>query len=90
MADNGSVSTSELAQRIGNALGVPVRLFHLPAPLLRAGATLAGRRAVAARLLGSLEVDAQQFCDLAGWSQPYSLDEGLAATAAWWRSRHAL
>jgi nucleoside-diphosphate-sugar epimerase len=90
IADNESVSTSELAQRIGNALGVPARLFHLPAPLLRAGAALTGRRAAAARLLGSLEVDAQQFCDLAGWSQPHTLDEGLAATAAWWRLRHAL
>ncbi len=90
IADNETVSTSELAQRIGNALGVPARLFHLPAALLRAGAALAGRRAVAARLLGSLEVDAQQFRDLAGWSQPYTLDEGLAATAAWWRLRHAL
>ena len=90
IADNETVSTSELARRIGNALGVPARLFHLPAPLLRAGATLAGRRAAAARLLGSLEVDARQFCDLAGWSQPYTLDEGLAATAAWWRLRHAL
>jgi UDP-glucose 4-epimerase len=58
--------------------------------LLRAGAALVGRRAVAARLLGSLEVDAQQFRDLAGWSQPHTLDEGLAATAAWWRLRHAL
>ena len=90
IADKESVSTSELAQRIGNALGVPARLFHLPPALLRAGAALAGRRAVAARLLGSLEVDAQQFCDLAGWSQPYTLDQGLAATAAWWRLRHAL
>jgi nucleoside-diphosphate-sugar epimerase len=90
IADNETVSTSELAQRIGNALGVPARLFHLPAALLRAGAALAGRHAVAARLLGSLEVDAREFCDLAGWSQPYTLDEGLAATAAWWRLRHAL
>ncbi|HEY1436407.1 MAG TPA: NAD-dependent epimerase/dehydratase family protein, partial [Casimicrobiaceae bacterium] len=54
IADNETVSTSELAQRIGNALGVPARLFHLPAALLRAGAALAGRHAVAARLLGSL------------------------------------
>jgi nucleoside-diphosphate-sugar epimerase len=90
IADKESVSTSELVERLGNALGVAARLFHLPAPLLRAGAALVGKRAGAARLLGSLEVDAQQFCDLAGWSQPYTLDQGLAATAAWWRLRHAL
>jgi nucleoside-diphosphate-sugar epimerase len=90
IADKESVSTSELAERLGNALGVPTRLFHLPASLLRAGATLAGKHDVAARLLESLEVDAQRFCELTGWSQPYTLDEGLAATAAWWQSRHAL
>ena len=90
IADKESVSTSELAERLGKALWVPTRLFHLPASLLRAGAALTGKRAVASRLLGSLEVDAQRFCELAGWSQPYTLDEGLAATAAWWRLRHAL
>ena len=90
IADKESVSTSELAERLGNALGVPTRLFHLPEFLLRTGAALTGKRAVAARLLESLEVDAQRFCELAGWSQPYTLDEGLAATAAWWRLRHAL
>jgi nucleoside-diphosphate-sugar epimerase len=90
IADKESVSTSELAERLGKALGVPARLFHLPASLLRAGAVVTGKRAVASRLLESLEVDAQRFCELAGWSQPYTLDEGLAATAAWWRLRHAL
>jgi UDP-N-acetyl-alpha-D-quinovosamine dehydrogenase len=90
IADKESVSTSELAERLGNVLGVPTRLFHLPASLLRAAAALAGRRAVAARLLGSLEVDSLRFCELAAWSQPYTLEDGLAATAAWWRLKHPL
>jgi nucleoside-diphosphate-sugar epimerase len=90
IADKESVSTSELAERLGSALGVTTHLYHLPASFLRAGAALTGKRSVASRLLGSLEVDAQRFCELAGWSQPYTLDEGLAATAAWWRLRHAL
>jgi nucleoside-diphosphate-sugar epimerase len=90
IADKESVSTSELAERLGKALGVPARLFHLPAFLLRFGAAVTGKRAIASRLLESLEVDAQRFCELAGWSQPYSLDEGLAATAAWWRLKDTL
>jgi nucleoside-diphosphate-sugar epimerase len=90
IADRESVSTSELAQRVGKALDVPARLFHLPPALLRSGAALAGKRAVVARLLDSLEVDSQRFCDLAHWSQPSTMDEGLAATAAWWKLRHAL
>jgi UDP-glucose 4-epimerase len=88
IADKESVATSELAKRMGNALGTPARLFHVPAPLFHAAAALTGKHAAVARLLGSLEVDAQRFCELAGWSQPFTLDEGLAATATWWRSRH--
>jgi nucleoside-diphosphate-sugar epimerase len=90
VADSESVSTSDLALRLGIALGVPARLFHLPAPLLHAGAALANKRAIAARLLGSLEVDSARFRELAAWTPPHTLDEGLAATAAWWRLRHTL
>ena len=42
------------------------------------------------RLLDSLEVDALRFRSLTGWSPSYSIDAGLAATAAWWRMRRAL
>jgi nucleoside-diphosphate-sugar epimerase len=90
IADRESVSTSALAERIGSALGVPARLFHLPESLLRSAAALSGKRAIVARLLDSLEVDSRRFCELAGWSQPSTLEEGLAATAAWWRLRHTL
>lgn len=90
IADSESISTSELARRLGVKLGVPARLFHLPVSVLRAGAALANRRSLAARLLGSLEVDSARFCELAGWTPPFALDEGLAATAAWWRLRHTL
>ena len=42
-----------------------------------------------ARLLGSLEVDARQFGTLARWTPPRTVDEGIVATVAWWRSRQA-
>ena len=90
VADQPSVSTPRLIRRIGHALGVPARLYHAPATLLRVGATLAGRRRAVARLLGSLEVDTARFAELAHWTAPATLDEGLAATAAWWRLQHTL
>lgn len=90
VADAQSLSTSDLVGRLARALDVPAHLFHVPAPLLRAAAELAGKRAAVARLLGSLEVDARGFCELASWSPAHTVDEGLAATAAWWRLRHAL
>ena len=85
VADAEAVSTPELVERIARSLGVPARLYRVPAPLLHAGATLAGRRGDAARLTDSLEVDTSRFGELAGWSPPYVLDAGLAATAAWYR-----
>jgi nucleoside-diphosphate-sugar epimerase len=86
VADRESVSTPELVNRIAAALKVPSPLSHLPVPLLRAGAAFTGRRAMASRLVDSLEIDASVLVKRIG-PLPYSLDEGMAATAAWWRSR---
>ena len=90
VADAQSVSTSELVRRIARAFGVTARLYYVPAALLRAGALSTGRRGAASRLLGSLEVDPTRFGELAHWTPTATLDEGLAATAAWWRLRHTL
>ena len=90
LADAESVSTSELAQRLARELGVVPRLFHVPALLMRTGGMLLGRSAAIARLLGTLEVDAGRFRELARWLPPFTVDEGLAATAAWWKLRHRL
>jgi nucleoside-diphosphate-sugar epimerase len=86
IADRESVSTPELVDRIAAALRIPSPLAKLPVTLLRAGAAVTGRRAMASRLVDSLEIDASALVQRIG-ALPYSLDEGLAATATWWRSR---
>ena len=90
VADAMAVSTSELIERLAHALRVESRAFRVPAAMLRVASPLIGRGAEMARLLGSLEVDATRFRELTGWTPPYSLDQGLDATAQWWRMRHAL
>jgi len=90
VADAESVSTSELVLRLARELGVAAHLFQLPAVVMRAGGMLAGKRASLARLLGTLEVDAGRFRELARWTPPFTVDQGLAATAAWWKLRHSL
>jgi len=90
IADAESVSTSELVDRLASALGLSARTFRVPPFILRAGAAMAGRAAAVDRLLDSLEVDATRFHEMATWSPPYPLEQGLAATVAWWRLRHAL
>jgi len=90
IADAKSVSTPDLIMKLANPLGVTPRLSRLPTSVLRAGAALLGRRGASMRLLGSLEVDATRFCELAPWSPPVDLDDGIAATVAWWKLQHAL
>ena len=86
VADRESVSTPELVNRIAAALKVPSPLSQLPVPLLRAGAAVTGRRAMASRLVDSLEIDSSALVKRIG-PLPYSLEQGLAATAMWWRGR---
>ena len=90
VADAETVSTSELIDRLARALRVESRSFRVPAAILRGASPFIGRRAEMARLLGSLEVDTTRFRELTGWTPPYSLEQGLDATAQWWRMRHAL
>jgi len=90
VADARPVSTPHLIRIIASALGVDARLSRMPTSVLRAGAALMGRRGASSRLLGSLEVDAARFSELARWTPSVSVIEGIAATIAWWRTRHVL
>jgi len=75
--DGQDLSTTELLQGIAAALGKPSRLFPLPKSWLIFGATILGKRAVAQRLLGSLQVDISEARDILGWEPPISVQEGL-------------
>lgn len=77
VADGDDLSTPELVRRIARAVGRPARLLPVPPALLRTLATVAGRRDEAARLLGSLQVDASRLRDELGWRAPVPLDVGL-------------
>ncbi|PYC16864.1 NAD-dependent dehydratase [Pseudomonas jessenii] len=79
-SDGDDVSTTELLRRIGHALNKPARLMPFPVPLMRLGARLVGKEALAQRLFGSLQVDISKNGRLLGWVPPMSLDQGLSAT----------
>jgi nucleoside-diphosphate-sugar epimerase len=82
LSDGEDVSTPELVRRIARALGRPARLMPVPPALLRFGGALAGRRDDVARLLDDLVVDSARIRARLGWTPPYTLDQGLAETAA--------
>lgn len=75
--DGEDLSTTELLRGVGGAMGKPARLIPIPASLLQFGATLLGRKAMAQRLLGSLQVDISKTCELLDWKPPYTVEEGL-------------
>lgn len=77
VSDGEDVSTTELLRRMGQAMGKPARLLPVPASWLQLAATLVGKRAVAQRLCGSLQVDIEKTRQLLGWSPPLTLDQGL-------------
>jgi nucleoside-diphosphate-sugar epimerase len=81
VSDGEDVSTTELLRRMGRAMGRPVRLVPVPAGLLKLAATMVGKRDVAQRLCGSLQVDIEKTRRLLGWSPPLSLDQGLKKAA---------
>jgi len=80
-ADGEDLSTTELLQRMGNALGKPVKLFPMPIWILKAAAMLVGKRDMAQRLCNSLQVDISEARDLLGWQPPVSVDDALKKTA---------
>lgn len=86
VTDGEDPGVAELARRLGEHLGRPARLVPVPVGLLRGMARVAGKTAQIDRLTGSLRVDSKRIREALGWCAPQSLDEGLAAAAAWYRA----
>lgn len=85
VADGEDVSTPALIRRLALALGRPLRMLPVPQPILRAVGVFGARQQVQ-RLLGSLFVDDDFIRRELGWTPPYSLQDGLVATATWFKA----
>jgi len=81
ISDGEDVSTAELFERVAKANGKKSRLFPFPQPLLRLGAKLLGKQAMADRLLGSLQVDSSKARELLGWKPVITMNEQLRKMA---------
>lgn len=75
VSDGAALSTPQLCRALGRALERPARLFAFPPALLPG------------KLAGSLEVDDSAIRGALGWRPPFSCEEGLHATARWYRGR---
>lgn len=77
VSDGEDISTAELLHRVGRALKRPARLLNVPVKWLSLAAKLFGKKSLAQRLLGNLQVDISHTCQTLGWKPPIGVDEGL-------------
>ncbi|NOS96052.1 MAG: SDR family oxidoreductase [Methylotenera sp.] len=81
VSDGHDLSTTELLSACAVALDVKPRLLPVPQKLIEVGAAMLGKQAVAQRLCGNLQVDMTKARTLLGWVPPFSVEQGLKATA---------
>jgi len=85
VSDGNDLTVSALLSQLGEALGKPPRLTHMPAWLLRSRARLSSRYALIERLKASIQVDIEHTRRLLDWTPPYETDDTLAQTVAHFR-----
>lgn len=81
VSDGEDLSTTELLQRMSQALGKRPRLLPAPAWMLETAAKALGKQSIAQRLCGSLQVDIAHTRERLGWTPPVSVDAALRKTA---------
>jgi len=77
-SDGEDQSTTELLRGVAKAMGCRPRLIPVPAGVLVFGASVMGKKDVAKRILGSLQVDISKTRDLLQWQPLLTVEEGLA------------
>lgn len=87
ISDTETVSTPELIQRFAQALDCPAHLFPCPLPVLRLLGSVSGRRQSIDQLIGSLTVDSSKARQRLNWQPVILMDNQLAQTAQWFKSR---
>jgi nucleoside-diphosphate-sugar epimerase len=85
VSDGEDLSTTGLIRRLGKSVGKSPLLLPVPPNLLRLATKLLGKSDIGDRLLGSLQVDSNKIRQTLDWKPPYTVDQGLQATADWFK-----
>jgi len=80
VSDGRDLSTTQLLKYLTGAFGGKASIFPLPERILIMVASMLGKRAVAQRILGSLQVDIRKNYDLLGWTPPISTEIAMHQT----------
>ena len=87
VSDKESVSTPELIQNIAQALEKRIFLLPFPIFMMKFLARLFGKSAVVDRLMQSLVIDSSKIRQELNWIPPFTMVEGLKATAEWFKNQ---
>lgn len=82
VSDGQDVSTTDLFKSCAHAMNIKPNLLPLPQKFLNVVLCLVGKRNIAQRLCGNLQVDISKVKTLLGWSPPFSMLDGLRATVS--------
>ncbi len=82
-SDGDDVSTPELARRIAQALGKPLRLLRISEWIMKLGGTITGKSEQVKRLCSSLQIDSSKARQVLGWTPPCTMAEELVRVAQW-------
>ena len=86
VSDDHDVSTTELLKAIGAAMKKPARLIKVPLSVLKLGSQIISKTNMYDRLCSSFQLDISQTRQKLDWQPPFSLQEEIAATVAWYQS----
>jgi nucleoside-diphosphate-sugar epimerase len=77
VSDGADLSTAALIETMAESMGIRARLWGVSPALIRNCAVLLGKRDMAKRLLGSLQVDISKAQLMLGWHPPITTREGF-------------
>ncbi|MDR3442755.1 MAG: SDR family oxidoreductase [Legionella sp.] len=86
VADNESLSLTQLMSLIGQEMQVKTRLFPVPVRFMVFVFRSLGKDNLNTRLFGSLEVSTSKIKSQLGWVPPANTAEGLRETVTWYQS----
>ena len=89
VSDGEDVSTTALVARLRAAFGRKPRLIPVPVAMLSAAALIVAGRSIVEPLTSSRRIDDSRIRRELDWRPNYTFDQGLVATAAWYRTCRA-
>ena len=84
VSDGQDVSTPQLIQQIAASMHIKPRLWPASMNLLKFLGRISGRIAEAAKIIGSLSVDASKIGERLQWRPPYAFEQGIRETVQWY------